>query len=157
MTDPLAEFLKQGRAALDAAPYEFFGDGTGAPSSASNGVHMLWLLAWARDRGLLANPNVLTASREALVDPALAGKEVVACADRVGGNLRPELFTETGCRFFNLYYRPGWVALFWRDLEDLFPNVSSFAEIPVSEESLRKVLELLTRRFGEAGLSSSAS
>jgi hypothetical protein len=150
MTDPLAEFLKQGREALDAAPYEFFGDG-----GASNGVHMLWLLAWARDGGLLADPNVLTASREALVDAASAGKEVVACADCVGGNLRPELFTEPGRRFFNLYYRPGWVALFWRDLEDLFPDVTSFAEIPVSEESLRKVFELLTRRFGEAGFSPS--
>jgi hypothetical protein len=145
MNDPLADFLKQGMAALEAAPFDFFVEST--PPAGIDGVHAAVFFEWAGERGLLdeSAQRGLASIAPAWRDQAAA--RVDAIGAMLGGSIRPEHFSPRGRAFANRYYRPGWSHSYLVDLEQLFPSVQQLSQIEPSAANLDRMARLLDERL----------
>lgn len=60
--------------------------------------------------------------------------------------VKPNHFNERGRRFALRYLRPGWGYRYHLDLDELFPEEASYAEIPEYQGAIDRVFDILDMR-----------
>lgn len=158
MDDILKQFLNEGAELLNIAPYAFFNYRDFAENKNLNGIHILWFLIWSNENAGCSKD--LTNKIEALkpVDFEQTRNAIEMAQQITDSSLKPEHLIEPILSFANQYFRTGWKYSYLSDLEELFPDVESFSQLPPNMAAYIKVRTLLDSRLKEfyVGLNASA-
>ncbi|BEP96952.1 hypothetical protein GmRootA79_53370 (plasmid) [Acidovorax sp. A79] len=121
----------------------FIADENGHPATGIDGA--LFLL-WSCSRGLLEEELSVRLSNSHLRVDASFADMVRDARSFFGEGVRPSHFNERGRSFALKYLRPGWEYRYHLDLDDLFPDEATYADIPESQASIDKVFAILDAR-----------
>lgn len=128
---------------LNDLPILFFPDEN---THSATGIDLTLFLLWAYTRSLLEEGLAARLS-DSRFDASLSFADLVREARAtLGDGFRPSNFNEHGRPFALKYLRPGWDYRYHGDLDSLFPDEKTYADVPESQETIDKVFAVLDLR-----------
>lgn len=141
--NPLDELMAQYEQGLDDLPILFFADENDNPAT---GIDLAIFLLWAYSRSLLEEELAARISNSRF-DASCPFADLVRDARAaLGDGFRPSNFNENGRPFALKYLRPGWDYRYHLDLDGLFPDEKTYADIPDTQNSIDRVFAVLDMR-----------
>lgn len=145
-------FLAESDDLLDEFPYDTVEPDEETPNDVKPdemGVEVSMYLGWAIDSELVSEEleagciTLIDKFRKRGVLSRLVLKE--CCADK----LEVKHLNELGNAFTRCYYRPGWDYFYYEDLDELFPELTSFVYLQDNTKNYEAVYAMINSRFEE--------
>jgi len=112
------------------------------------GIEVALVLYWSYDKQLLKE-NIATLVQKLYSKELTHKKLITTMKDTIGEVLLNDFYNEKGKEFVVDYvaFTNQWKYQYYRDLEEMYPNIKSFSDIPQSQEEYERVFALLDSRF----------
>ena len=139
----LDELMAKYDAGLNDLPILFFPD-EGEQSAA--GLDLALFLLWAYSRGQLEEGLSSRLSKSAIHAGSTFADMVRIARACLDDGVRPSNFNDQGRPFALKSLRPGWEYRYHLDLDALFPDEATYADIPELPASIERVFSVLDMR-----------
>ena len=112
------------------------------------GIEVALVLYWSYDKQLLKE-NIATLIQKLYSKELTHKKLITTMKDTIGEVLLNDFYNEKGKEFVVDYvaFTNQWKYQYYKDLEEMYPNIKSFSDIPQSQEEYERVFALLDSRF----------
>jgi len=112
------------------------------------GIEVALVLYWSYDKQLL-NDNIATLVKKLYSKKLTHKKLITIMKDTIGEVLLSDFYNEKGKEFIVDYvaFTNQWKYQYHKDLEEMYPNIKSFSDIPQIQEEYERVFALLDSRF----------
>lgn len=114
-----------------------------------DGIEIALFVYWSSEKNLLIEQvqKVIALFKDALI-PLKHETLLEMLRNTIGNQLLPEHYNDTGINFVIDYVSfTGGKHKFWDDLEELYPDLRNYSDIPETQEEYEKIFSLFDERY----------